>query len=177
MALTRKLVRELGIDEENAERIIAAHTESTDALKSERDAVSASLRDTERALQAAKELADGEKAAFAAYRAESERRYETQEKKSAYRALLSRAGIAEKYLDRVLGMTRMDEIPFTDGAIPDAEERMEGIRREWEDFTVRSVTSGTVTAAPPEGKPVDYDAMNDADYYRAAYRPAEELRA
>ena len=177
MALTRKLLRELGIDEENAERIIAAHTESTDALKSERDAVSASLRDTERALQAAKEQADGEKAAFAAYRAESERRYETQEKKSAYRALLSRAGIAEKYLDRVLGMTRLEDVPFTDGAIPDAEERLEGIRREWEDFTVRSVTSGTVTAAPPEGKPVDYDAMNDADYYRAAYRPAEELRA
>ena len=37
MALTRKFLKSLGLDEDKVDSIIEAHTESTDALKKQRD--------------------------------------------------------------------------------------------------------------------------------------------
>ena len=45
MSLTRSLLKELQISPDAAERIIAAHAESIDALRQERDAALAALGD------------------------------------------------------------------------------------------------------------------------------------
>ena len=46
MSLTRSLLKELQISPDAAERIIAAHAESIDALRQERDAGGACRNDT-----------------------------------------------------------------------------------------------------------------------------------
>ena len=43
MALTRRMLKALGIEDEKAEEIISAHIESTDALKAQRDEYKAQL--------------------------------------------------------------------------------------------------------------------------------------
>ena len=169
MALTKEFLSGLGVEGDAAARILSEHGAGLSALNAERDAALSARREAE-------EHAAGERAAFDAFRAESERRLAAQEKKSAYRALLQRAGVAERFLDSVLRVTPLDGVPFSDGTITDAEERLNGNRREWRDFSVHTETSGTVTTAPPEGRAADPDSMSDADYYRTYYRAARDLR-
>ena len=163
MALTRKLLRELGLDEEAIGQIIAAHTESTDALKAERDAFSSQL-------DAAKAEAERERTAFSSYRAEQEAGRLLSEKRAAYRSLLSRAGIAERYLDSVLRVSDLSSLTLENGKIPGEDEKAEAIRREFSDFIMTAETSGTRVPMPPASAPVNYDAMSDADYYAATYK-------
>ena len=56
MALTRKFLSALGIEEEKAEQIIAAHTETVDGLKAERDKYK---EDAEKLPATQNELAEG----------------------------------------------------------------------------------------------------------------------
>ena len=163
MALTRKLLRELGLEEEVIGRIIEAHTESTEALKAERDTAAGELASV-------RAQAEEERRAHEQYRLDAEKRRDTDARKTAYRALLSQAGIADRYLDSVLRVSDVSALPFEDGKITDAETRCGEIRREWADFVVSTHTRGTDTPTPPEHNAPDYDGMSDAEYYHETYR-------
>lgn len=173
MALTRKLLEGLGLEEKQIESIIDAHSETVDGLKAERD------KERERA-DALKEQADSvpklqkklEKAeAAAGDKAEWEKKYteehqaledfkariETEKaaaaKAKAYREqVLAKAGIGAEFIDDVMGVTKLDDVKVgEDGAIEGAEELASKAKEKWASFVVKQKTTGSDPATPPKG--------------------------
>lgn len=178
MALSRKLLSTMGIEDDKIDQIIEAHTETVNALKDERDEAQKTADkykfDAERLPGILKELdelkaADGKEDAWKVkYDAKTEelealqKEYdeyktgitakETKEKKQeAYRALLKEIGISEKRLDAVLKVSDVEKVELTeDGKIKDSDKLTEEIKGEWSDFIVKESTKGADTAKPPE---------------------------
>lgn len=166
MALTRKFLTALGIDEAKVDEIITAHTEVTDALKAERDkfkadagkyaAVQAELDGIK--AQAAKDGGknpyqvkyEALKEEFDKYKSDTETKATKAKKESAYRKLLKDAGVTEKRLDAVLRVSDFDGIEFDgDGKIKDADKLTESIKKEWADFIPQQSQQGAPSQNPP----------------------------
>lgn len=165
MALTRKFLTAMGIDEEKIDEIITAHTDTVNALKEQRDGYK---EDAEKLPEIEKELNDlkeqhkddGEnpfevkynalKEEFNDYKKEVAAKETKAAKKTAYKALLKEAGINEKRIDSVLKVTDIDKIELDDeGNIKDSETLKNNIKTEWADFIVQTSTQGANTATPP----------------------------
>lgn len=166
MALTRKLLKSMGIEDEKVEQIIDAHTEVTDALKSERDQYKEaaeklpSVQKELDTLKKAAEEADGKDAWKVKYDALKEEYddYKTQQteketkatKQKAYRELLKEVGISEKRLDAVLRVSDVDSIKLdSNGKIENSDELKKSIKDEWSDFIVTTHKEGANPATPP----------------------------
>jgi hypothetical protein len=120
MALTRKLLKSLSLEESVIETIIDAHTETVDALKDERDTYKANadkLPGVQKELDDLKK--DGgdwqtkyekEHTDFEAYKNEQTAKATKATKDAAFRALLKEAGIPDKRLDVIMKVTNLDEI-------------------------------------------------------------------
>lgn len=166
MALTRKFLTALGIDEAKVDEIITAHTEVTDALKAERDKFKADAGKYAAAqaeldgikAQAAKDGGknpyqvkyEALKEEFDKYKADTETKATKAKKESAYRKLLKDAGVTEKRLDAVLRVSDFDGIEFDgDGKIKDADKLTESIKKEWADFIPQTSQTGAPSQNPP----------------------------
>lgn len=165
MALTRKFLSALGIDEEKAEQIITAHTETVEGLKSERDKYKADaekLPAIEGEYKALKEKVAGEdpykdkfealKKDFDAYKKGIEEKETAAKKESAFRALLKEAGIPEKRLDTILKASKeaVSKLEFDDeGKVKEGDKLKEGLKSEWADIIPTTKTEGAKTATPP----------------------------
>lgn len=162
MALTRKLLRSMGIEDEKIDQIIDAHTETVDALKDERD----QYRDAAEALPGVqKELDDlkakpgddyreryeKEHADFEAFRAETEKAAGEREKRGLYRKLLQGAGVDPHRLDAVMRVADLSGVVVEDGKIKDAGELAEAAKKEWSDFIVQTGTKPAKVDDPPAG--------------------------
>lgn len=165
MALTRRMLKAMGISDEQVDEIIAAHTETVDALKEQRDAYKADaekLADVQKQLD--KATADLEAAGKDAYKVKYEalkeeyEGYKTEQtkkeshaaKEKAYRALLQEAGVSEKRLESVLKVSDVDSVELDDkGAIKGADKLTESIKSEWADFITTTETRGAQTSNPP----------------------------
>lgn len=183
MALTRSFMKGMGLTDEQISAIIEAHTESTDALKAQRDGYKA---DAEKLAAVQKELdglkADGgswktkyetEKANFESYKAAQTEKEAKQAKANAYRKLLKDAGISENSIDAIIKVTDLSGLKMEDGKIQDADTLKESVKQEWAGFIVQEQTAGAQTKTPPatSGKEPDMDdlsKMTMAEY--AAYR-------
>lgn len=164
MALTRKLLKTLGIEDDKADEIIAAHVETVDALKSKVDeskAAADELAGAKKELEelrakagteaeSAKKYAD-EHAAFEAYKAEVEGRERDREKSALYRKVLEGAGIDPKRMDSILKVTDLSGIEVEGGAIKGADELGKKAAEEWADFVLKTKTSGAPFDEPPAG--------------------------
>lgn len=167
MALTRKFLKAMGIEEEKIEQIIEAHTETTNALKEERDGYKADadkLADVQKELDKAKKAAkdDGEetvlkseydalKTEYDKYKGEITAEKERNAKETAYRELLKAAGVSDKRISAVVKATDIDGIELDkDGKIKDADERTNNIKTEWADFIETTSEKGANTANPPK---------------------------
>lgn len=165
MALTRKFLSALGIEQDKTEEIIAAHAETVDALKQERDnlkAEAAKLCEAQTELDSAKkELAEYKnsgweakykkmEADFNAFRAETTAKETKAAKTAAYRKMLRDAGVADKRIDAVLRVTDVDGVELDEnGEIKDYDRAKEAARSEWSDFIQSTVTVGAKTDTPP----------------------------
>ena len=166
MALTRKFLKAMGIEEDKIEQIIEAHTETTNALKEERDGYKADadkLADVQKELDKAKKAAkdDGEetvlkseydalKAEYDKYKGEITAEKERNAKETAYRELLKAAGVSEKRISAVVKVTDIDSVELDkDGKIKDADKHTEFVKTEWSDFVETTTTKGANTANPP----------------------------
>ena len=186
MALTRKFLSALGIEADKVDEIINAHTEVTDGLKNElakaKEAAEKLPKVMEEldSLKKAAEETDGTnpfevkynaiKEEFEAFKAAQAEKETKAAKSEAYKALLKEAGVNEKRIDAVLKVSNVDGVELDkDGKIKDADKLLESVKTEWADFIVTESTKGADTATPPQNASVDYDAMSDADYYKATY--------
>lgn len=167
MALTRKFLKAMGIEEEKIDQIIEAHAETTDALKAERDEYKADadkLAEVQKKLDKANETiaknGDGEvvpksdydkiKKEYDDYKAGIDAEKTHSAKETAYRELLRAAGVSDKRVSAVVKVTDIDGIELDkDGKIKDADERTNNIKTEWADFIETTTTHGAKTANPP----------------------------
>lgn len=163
MALTRKFLSALGIEQEKVDEIIQAHVETLEPIKAERDEFKAKaekLPDVENELKALKEKAAGEdpykekfdklQKEYCEYKKDIEAKATTAKKENAFKAMLKEIGIPEKRIDSVLKVSDVNKIEFDDeGKVKEGEKLKEGLKTEWADFIPTTKTEGAKTANPP----------------------------
>lgn len=181
MALTRKLLKGMGLTEEQIDTVIEAHTETTDALKQERDNYKADaekLPGVQQELDDLKAAGDGgykakyekEHSDFEAYKTDQTKKEQHRAKESAYRALLKTAGVSEKRIDTVVKVSDIDSVELDEkGAIKDAAKLTESVKTEWSDFITTKTTKGADVSNPPANNPSEPEVSSLADALRAKY--------
>lgn len=169
MALTRKFLSALGIEEEKAEQIIAAHSETVDGLKTERDNYkkdAEQLPAVQRELDSFKEAAkqnekDPYKVKYEALKEEYddfktgiEAKETAAKKEAAYKQLLKDAGVSEKRIDAVLKVSDLESVELDEeGKIKEAAKLTAAIKTEWADFITTESAKGAAVATPPASAP------------------------
>ena len=161
MALTRKMLKALGVEEDKIEHIIEAHTETLEALKSERDDYKA---DAEKLSNVQKELDDlkakggddykakyeKEHSDFEAYKSDVANKNARAAVESAYRKALADAGVTTNRIDSIMKVTDLNEMKLDkDGKLENIDSISENIKKEWSDFIETTRETGTNTPAPP----------------------------
>lgn len=162
MALTRKLLKGMGLTEEQMDTIIEAHTDTVDGLKSDlarykADAeklpgVQAELENLKaKGDDGWKDKHDKVKKEFDDYKREQMQKETKSAKESAYRELLKSAGISEKRIDSVLKITDLSSVELEDGKIKNADDLKKSIKEEWADFVVTTKQKGAISTHAPAG--------------------------
>lgn len=162
MALTRKLLKSLAIEDEKIESIIEAHGETVDVLKKERDDAIAKAEQVEeltKQLNIANEKlaksgdAAEVQAAFDAYKAEIAKEKATASKRAAADALLKEAGYArESVRGLILKTLDLEKWEADDkGGIKDADAFKQSVKTDYADLVSVTQTTGTPPANPPTG--------------------------
>lgn len=170
MALTRKFLSAIGIEGDNIDEIITAHTDTVNALKEERDryktdaeqykADSEKLADVEKELTEAREKLESDDTTakleslekeYKEYKQSVEAKETKQAKENAYKKILKDAGVDEKRISSILRVSDIDSVEIQkDGTIKDADKLTESIKTEWSDFIVTSNQEGSQTPTPPQ---------------------------
>lgn len=157
MALTRKMLKAFGIEDEKVDEIIEAHAESVEALKRQRDEYKA---EAEKVPELQKQLdgmgdpdelrakLDAEHEAFEKYRAEVEAGKAEAEKRGLYRKLLEQVGVDPKRIDSVLKVSDLSGVSVKDGALDGADALAEKAKADWGDFIAVETTKGATVPNP-----------------------------
>lgn len=168
MALTRRALKAMGIEDEKIDEIINMHTETVDGLKADvakykADAetlpgIQKQLEKAQADLEAGKKDSykvkyEALKEEFEGYKSEQTKKETRAAKEKAYRELLKQAGVSEKRLDTVLRVSDVDGVELDDkGAVKGSDKLVEGIKSEWADFITTTSTKGADTASPPANR-------------------------
>lgn len=162
MALTRKLLKSLGLEDEKIESIIEAHGETVEGLKQKlekAEADAAKVAELTAQLNSANEkLAKSGDAAkvqadFDAYKEEIAKEKATASKRAAADALLKEAGYArESVRGLILRTIDLDKWEADDkGGIKDADAFKDSVKADYADLVSTTQTTGTPPANPPTG--------------------------
>lgn len=135
MSLTRKLLRELELNEEAIERIIGAHAETVDALRAE---AAAHQQETSRV-----------QAAFDAFRLESEQARITAQRQSVLRETLTRAGVNELAVPLLAQTLSTADADWDGQQLRDAEAFLAPVREQYAGFFTRTEVLPTDQVSPP----------------------------
>ncbi len=179
MALTRNMLKAMGIEDEKAEQIIEAHSETVSALKEERDEFKKKASDYESVQKELDELKtaaekngkdpykvkyEALKEEFDGYKSDVAAKETKSAKERAYRALLKTAGVSEKRIDAVLKVSDIDGIELDkDGKAKNADDLTKKIKDEWSDFIVTETEKGADIPTPPAN---NGGKMTRADVYK-----------
>lgn len=181
MALTRKFLSALGIEQDKIDEIIESHAETVNGLKNK---IAIYKEDSEKLEGVEKELNDLKESIakndedaykskyedmlkeFNAYKEEVENAKVTASKTDAYRKLLEDAGVSTKRIDSVLRITDLEKLELTDdGKLKDSDKLTESIKTEWSDFIVATETKGANTSTPPTNSGAG-STMTLDDFYK-----------
>lgn len=169
MALTRKLLSTMGIEDEKIDEIIASHTETVNGLKDEiakykenAEKYDETVKKLEKAEEKLKNFEAGEdknpykvkyeelKSDFEAYKKTISDKESKEAKEKACREMLKEAGIPDKRIDKILKVTDTDSIEFDEeGNVKDKDNLIKSYKEEWSDFIEVVQTKGADTANPP----------------------------
>lgn len=176
MALTRKALAAMGIESDKIDQIIEMHTETTNALKEERDSLKEKVEDKESKMAAVQKELDEAKEAmkngdkspykvkyeaaveekealqkeFDNYKADLANKEAHSKKEKAYREILKDAGIAEKHYAKILKYSDVDSLELDDdGKVKDSKKYLDSIKEEWGDHIASTSTKGADTETPP----------------------------
>lgn len=161
MALTREFLSALGIEKEKHQAIIDAHTETTDALKADRDRYKAEAEklpgvqaELEKAQAAAKDSGkyDKLKEEFDKYKADVEKEKALSAKRDVLREIAKDAGLSEAGIAKALKYHDFDKLELDEkGAVKDKSAVLKGLKEEWPEYIQTTATKGAETATPPAG--------------------------
>ena len=162
MALTRKMLKAMGLEESVIDSIIDAHSETVEALKKQRDdaqAEAGKVEDLTRQLNEANtKLSTAGDAAKVQAKFEAFRQQEENEKREAAEtadvlAICKDAGITRDSFLRAVGrdFDRSKIQRGEDGAISNRDALVEYVRKDFADFGSTTVEQGTPPVTPPAG--------------------------
>lgn len=166
MALTRKFLTAMGIEDDKVDQIIDAHSDTVNGLKEQIDKYKSDaekLPELQKELETVKKsIVDPEKdpikvkyealkEEFEDYKKGVEDAKTKADKEQAYRKLLKEVGINDKRIDAVVRVSDFESLELeADGKVKGAEGLMESIKAEWADFIVTKDVKGADTATPPQ---------------------------
>lgn len=161
MAMTRKFLKALGIEEDKIEQIIEAHDETVSALKADRDKFKADAeklpevqRELDTAKAAAKNSGDAAKIQkdFDNFKAEVQAKEIRAKKETALRKVAKDAGLSEAGITKALKYHDYATIELDDkGEIKAANDLIKSLKEEWAEHLSHENTNGANTATPPGG--------------------------
>ena len=161
MALTRKLLKGMGLTDEQVDTIIEAHTDTVDGLKAD---VSKYKTDAEKLSDVQKELDDlkakGDdgwkekhdklKVEFDTYKKDVEAKETHSKKVEAYKAILRDANLSEKGIEKAIKYAEWDKIELeADGKLKGASDHIKAAKEEWAEYVTTTTTTGAKTSNPP----------------------------
>lgn len=164
MALTRAMLKGMGLTEEQVSAIIEEHISVTSALKEQ---VKEYKADAEKLPEVQKELDDMKKdtsasdwekkyndehQAFEDYKTDIFNKEMSEKIKSAYRKLLSECKVGDKHIDSILKVTDFSNMKLgKDGTLDGADKLKETISADWSGFISTKETKGADVDNPPGG--------------------------
>lgn len=182
MALTRKMLKAMGIEEEKIDQIIEAHAETVDGLKTD---INRYKGDAEKLPGVQKELDalkakgddgwkdkhDSVKKEFDKYKEAVEAKETQTAKEKAYRDVLKDAGLNDKGIEKAVKYADWSKVELADdGKIKNASDHINTAKEEWSEYVATTTTTGATTVTPPvtttTGGP-DLGSMSMADYIAA----------
>lgn len=161
MALSRKLLKGMGLTDEQVDTIIEAHTDTVDGLKAD---VSKYKTDAEKLSDVQKELDelkakgddgwkeryDNLKGEFDKYKTDVQEKETHDKKVEAYRAILQEANLSEKGIEKAVKYADWDKIELdSDGKLKGANDHIKAVREEWAEYVTTTTTTGAKTSTPP----------------------------
>ena len=164
MALTRKFLSALGIEQDKIDEIITAHTETVDALKEQRDEYKAqaeSVPTLTKELEDLKEQAEANKTdewqekytklkdEFDEYKKTQDAEAVKRQKAEAVKKVLEEIGVSDKTIDSIVNVTDFDLIEMENDQIKDIETFKEDMSKKWEGFIVKTKQEGADIPNPP----------------------------
>jgi hypothetical protein len=191
MALTRKFLKAMGIEDDKIEEIISAHSETVTGLKEEAEKYKADagkLPSVQAALDKANEIAKSSekdpfkvkyealKEEFEGYKTDVTKKETTASKTKAYKELLKELNISDKVIDKVVKLADIDAIEIVDGKIKDAEKLSASLKTEWADFIAQPKTTGAKVETPPTGDPASPETEVIAKVREAMGLPKTETK-
>lgn len=182
MALTRAMLKGMGLTEEQVSAIIEEHTNVTTSLK---DQIKQYKEDADKLPEVQKEL-DGlkndtsardwekkyndEHKAFEKYKTDVSTKEQSEKIKSAYKKLLSECKVGDRHQDSILRVTDFSKIKLTeDGSLEGVEDLKKSIESDWGGFISTKETRGAEVAAPPAGDNPDSKKTGRAAELAAKY--------
>ena len=174
MALTRKLLKDMQLEDEKIEQIIAAHVATIEALKAERDAAlteNEELHAQVEQLSTASQSAAEVQAAFDAYRTQIETEKRLTARQQALTAALTEAGANPQALPLLLDAITLPEEAWQDNALTNPAEALYPWRTKYAAlFQVKSPLPVTRVAPPIHSggllTPADVKRMSAEDINR-----------
>ena len=185
MALTRKFLEALGIEQAKIDEIISAHTEVTDSLKADRDSYKEKAEkydQTKNELDKAKSELDkvskdeyktkyeSLEAEFNKYKTDIAEKEVKGRKEEAYKKMLKEIGVNEKSIDAILKVKDLSSLRLDDkGEIVDVDSLKESEKKDWEGFIIESEVHGQDPSTPPDKYKdnVDTTKMSMDEYIKA----------
>lgn len=180
MALTRKFLKAMGIEDEKIDEIITAHSETVSALKEERDQYkedAEKLPDVQKQLEKAnadlkaadsdgyKAKYEAEKAAHEKLKADTETAKTRAAKESALRETLKAAGFSDSGIAKIVkysGLTDTVELD-EDGKPKNGDAILKTAGEEWGEYKGKAEPAAANVANPPASASEGSKKSNAAD--------------
>ena len=181
MALTRKLLKGMGLTDEQVDTIIEAHTDTVEGLKTDLATYKADaekLPTVQKELDDLKAAGDGgykekyekEHSDFEKYKADQAAKETRAAKEKAYAEFLKSLGVSEKRIPSVIKVTDLNSVDLEGDKVKDADNKLaEAVKTEWADFIESSNTGGANTPTPPANNPgtdKDLGSLSMEDYIK-----------
>ena len=164
MPLTRKLLKGMGLTDEQVESVIEAHTDVVDGLKDEIEknkGSAARLAEVEKELNDLKANADGgykekyekEHTDFEAYKAEIAEKETQAQKADIFRKLLEKANISKAHIETLIDTKTAEKLinglEIKDGKAVDEDKISKAISDTWGGYIEHTENKPTGAANPP----------------------------
>lgn len=167
MALTRGMLKGMGLTEEQVGAIIDEHVSAIDGLKAERDrykaeaeelpTVKGELEDLKKSIDSNdttewQDKYEKEHAEFEQYKTQVAEEKRESECRGLYKALLVKTGVGENHIDSILRVTDFSKIKINkDGGLSDESKLSEDIKSLYGGFITSQSAQGAGVENPPAG--------------------------